>query len=526
MRVRSLKLPYFPRGAALASLALWPVCAQTVIPFKTRAFDPLTGPASQAAGESLRRSRPVHFLIQFEAPPDAEMLRTLARRHVRVLRALPSQTLAVSMNDGTDLEGLGVRWSGPIPGADKLSPALSEAPPAAYLAIFHPDVPAEAALSLLDAAGLLRIDHPDLLAGQFLVTGTAQAVESLAAEDEVAYILPASVDLVAGVRLAACAGASTEIGLMAEYVAAGTGWPKVGNTVELAYAFASLTPKLPESTVRSEVARALAEWARYAPLRFTATQDPGAKRTIAILFAAGAHGDNSPFDGPGRTMAHTYYPAPPNSEPVAGDMHLDGEEPWQPGGTADLFTVALHEAGHALGLGHSDRPGAVMYPYYRMVSGLAVDDIAGIRQLYGDGSTPVAPPVTPPVAPPVTPPVTPPPTPTPTTPTTPTPPTTPTTPNNPAATDTTAPTLKIVTPSFTILNTSASTVTFQGTASDNVGVSTVTWSNSSGRSGAASGTSNWTAANVPLLVGNNTVTVRATDAAGNSSWRAVTVVRR
>jgi hypothetical protein len=31
---------------------------------------------------------------------------------------------------------------------------------------------------------------------------------------------------------------------------------------------------------------------------------------------------------------------------------------------------------------------------------------------------------------------------------------------------------------------------------------------------------------VPLLVGNNVVTIRAYDAVGNSSWRAITVVRR
>jgi hypothetical protein len=31
---------------------------------------------------------------------------------------------------------------------------------------------------------------------------------------------------------------------------------------------------------------------------------------------------------------------------------------------------------------------------------------------------------------------------------------------------------------------------------------------------------------VPLLVGSNVVTVRAYDAAGNSGWRAVTVVRQ
>jgi hypothetical protein len=53
----------------------------------------------------------------------------------------------------------------------------------------------------------------------------------------------------------------------------------------------------------------------------------------------------------------------------------------------------------------------------------------------------------------------------------------------------------------------------------------VKWSSSSGASGTASGTAGWSAT-VPLLVGNNAITIRAYDSAGNSSWRAVTVVRR
>jgi hypothetical protein len=40
----------------------------------------------------------------------------------------------------------------------------------------------------------------------------------------------------------------------------------------------------------------------------------------------------------------------------------------------------------------------------------------------------------------------------------------------------------------------------------------------------ASGTANWSAV-VPLLIGNTTVTIRAYDAAGNSAWRSLTVVR-
>ena len=289
----------------------------------------------------------------------------------------------------------------------------------------------------------------------------------------------------------------------------GSGWSKDSSGIaSLQYFFQSLTAKLDQSSAQSEIERAFREWAKYAKVSFTAGGSALAARTIAIQFARGYHGDGYPFDGLGGVLAHTFYPAPPNAEPLAGDMHFDADENWRIGQDTDLFTVALHEAGHALGLGHSADPGAVMYPYYRFATGLTADDIAGIRALYGasDGTpaTPAAPA-------------------TPTQPTTPQPPAPPRTPTG--TPDTTPPNLQIVSPGYTIVSTSLASLVVSGTASDNVGVASVRWTISTGASGSASGTTAWSAA-VPLLLGTNTVTVRAYDAAGNSSWRAITVVRR
>jgi hypothetical protein len=91
-------------------------------------------------------------------------------------------------------------------------------------------------------------------------------------------------------------------------------------------------------------------------------------------------------------------------------------------------------------------------------------------------------------------------------------------------TDTTRPTISIVTPTTgTLYSTSTSSLNLTGSAADNVGVAQVSWSNDRGGSGIAGGTTSWSAAGIPLQSGTNVITVVALDAAGNAGADTLTV---
>jgi hypothetical protein len=62
-----------------------------------------------------------------------------------------------------------------------------------------------------------------------------------------------------------------------------------------------------------------------------------------------------------------------------------------------------------------------------------------------------------------------------------------------------------------------------GSSSDAVGVTLVTWANSRGGNGNATGTSSWSVNSVPLQTGSNVITITARDAAGNASTKSLTV---
>jgi hypothetical protein len=89
--------------------------------------------------------------------------------------------------------------------------------------------------------------------------------------------------------------------------------------------------------------------------------------------------------------------------------------------------------------------------------------------------------------------------------------------------DTTAPTVAISSPVPPTAAVSSSPATVSGTAADNVGVTSVSWSNGrTGGSGAATGTTSWSAS-IPLAPGNNLITITARDAAGNAATATITL---
>jgi len=475
--------------------------AQQMVNLKKRLLHTPDDRQAYKVGPLLRRHAGAsHYLVQFSAPPSPSQIQDLRSRGARITSYVPDAALMVSASDDASWDGLDLKFVGRLDELDKLSPQLStdaiSAGDSYAIVEFHSDVDMSEARALTLERNVRILDRASLLPYQLLVAGPTDQVERLAAWDEVAYIFPASADLVTGADVRACAGAITEQGPVAQYVKVGPGWPRTGapgSAIELSYVFGQLTSKLPAATVKAEILRAFDVWAKAGNVKFAPGGSASDPRTIDIFFAGGAHGDPYAFDGPGGVLAHTFYPAPPNSEPVAGDMHLDAEENWNTGASIDLFSVVLHETGHALGLGHSDSPAAVMYPFYKMTSELNADDIAGIQNLYGAATTQAIEPTPVPAPAPV-------PTPAPTTPSI--------TISSPAASSTTT----------------ASTVTASGTAAGGTGTLRITWTSDSG-SGAASGSANWSIVSLPLTVGANQITFTVTDAAGKTASKTVLVTR-
>uniref|UniRef100_A0A4W3HQE4 interstitial collagenase n=1 Tax=Callorhinchus milii TaxID=7868 RepID=A0A4W3HQE4_CALMI len=154
------------------------------------------------------------------------------------------------------------------------------------------------------------------------------------------------------------------------------------NTNIITYRILNYTPDISRADVDIALEGALRVWSRVTPLTFERLYEGEAE--MMISFAPREHGDGNPFDGPGSILAHAFEPGPG----VQGDTHFDEAETWTMGYEGyNLFLVAAHEFGHALGLAHSRDAGALMYPVYAYTDvtrfALPQDDVDGIQALYG-----------------------------------------------------------------------------------------------------------------------------------------------
>lgn len=150
----------------------------------------------------------------------------------------------------------------------------------------------------------------------------------------------------------------------------------------LTYRIYNYTPDMKRSDVDYIFQKAFQVWSDVTPLRFQKIYKGVAD--IMILFAFGAHGDGSSFDGRGGTLAHAFYPG----SGIQGDAHFDEAETWTKSSRGtNLFLVAVHELGHSLGLQHSNHPKSIMYPTYSYLDPntfrLSAHDIRSIQALYG-----------------------------------------------------------------------------------------------------------------------------------------------
>lgn len=93
------------------------------------------------------------------------------------------------------------------------------------------------------------------------------------------------------------------------------------------------------------------------------------------------------IDGPGSTLGDARWQGfrvENGAYRTEAIVRFDENERWNiGGGPVDFRAVALHEVGHALGLGHSANPASLMYPFIDSQHGPIPEDVAAMQEIYG-----------------------------------------------------------------------------------------------------------------------------------------------
>ena len=149
--------------------------------------------------------------------------------------------------------------------------------------------------------------------------------------------------------------------------------------------FTALNAQQPTATWEQMILQAFQTWAVQANINISLTSDSGA------AFGTPGPSQHDPRFGDIRVGAQAMSPDvmaitvpgnPDVSGSWTGDVLFNTQYRYGDGGY-NLFSVALHEAGHALGLDDSTDPKSVMYGQYQNAASLSSGDIAAIQALYG-----------------------------------------------------------------------------------------------------------------------------------------------
>jgi len=349
------------------------------IPFRAGRMTPPEGVAtrmSRAPDDAV-----MHAIVQFGAPVTGETVTQLEAAGLRVVNKVSSRAVTVHGPVGS-VRGLSnVRWTGEVPAAKKVSKHFAKhhsCTPSPVVVRFYPGTGLADATRVAGKVGASLPRKAFLAETYLLVLASCGQVDALAEEDSVEYVMPGRESMLKG-EVFLMSPTPTLDGLpVARYATQGDGWDGPGlGSADLTYYFANDLVALPGDSEQDEIVEAMMLWAEVAALTFTETTQPGLAYSIDINFA--------PVDGPGNTLAFAYFP-------MVGNMTFDTAESWAIDAPTDIKAVALHELGHSLGMGHSDDPDAIMYPFYAPgdPAVLGADDIAGIQTLYGKPDKPGA----------------------------------------------------------------------------------------------------------------------------------------